>query len=190
MLDAEYRDARTNYLRALDVYIPNNEEARESLDLCDSMLTLEPEFTRLIIQGDSYFNLGINHYDLAFEIYYQADNLNYNDEEAEKVITDKKSDAIKKYIDVAKIENEEGHTDIAFSHLSKAYKLDNSENTILQSFITIVSSSSTANLKTSSLTIKSENPNVINDLLGLLSKAEAGVSDPEKYELIRSSLAK
>lgn len=190
MENAEYNEARTNYLRALDVPVPNKKEAKDGLKRSEDKLILEPEFNKLINEGDGFFSLGINYYDIAFERYSAASALHYNDEEAEQIFTDKKSDAISKYIELAKIENEEGHTDIAFSHLSKAFELNNTDNNIVQLLNTIITSSTETNLRTASATIKSEYSEVIDALLNLLTKAETGQSNVEKYNLIRSIIGK
>ncbi len=190
MENAEYNEARTNYLRALDVPVPNKKEAKDGLKRSEDKLILEPEFNKLINEGDGFFSLGINHYDIAFERYSAASALHYNDDEAEQIFTDKKSDAVSKYIELAKIENEEGHTDIAFSHLSKAFELNNTDNNIVQLFNTIITSSTETNLRTASTTIKSEYSEVIDALLNLLIKAETGQSNVEKYNLIRSIIGK
>ena len=187
---AEYRDARTNYLRAIDTYIPNKKAAIEGLARTDSLLTLEPEFNKLINEGNGFFSLGINYYDLSFTRYNAAKNLNYNNVEADNVIDEKTTDAIGKYTELAKIENEEGHTDIAMAHLAKAFVLDRNDTIVIGRFENIVIEKSKNELSKASENISSNNEDVIPDLLDLLKMAGQKEMNQEKYNLIKSTINK
>ena len=72
MEEARYTEAKIEYNRALNVPIPKKTDAIDSLARCDYLLSLKPDYDKLVAEGDSYFNLGINNYDAAFSKYAEA----------------------------------------------------------------------------------------------------------------------
>ena len=187
----EYNEARLQFVRALDVIIPNKEAAEEGLKRCDNMLKIKPVYDKLINEGNTFFSLGINHYDSAFSRYNGAILLHYNDADAQKIYSDKKEDAIIKYIEFAQKEDQAGHTDIAFSHLTNAFVLDNTDLDVIEMFQSIIASSTYAKLEATSGVIKLEYPEIIDSLLQLLTAAETKAiqPDPDAYQLIRTTIS-
>lgn len=85
---------------------------------------LRDKYQDLIGTGDNYFLNGIKKYDSAFIYYNRALTLTYKDPLIEDKISRNRQQAVKRYNELARLEAEEGHYDIAVFHLVKSYFLN------------------------------------------------------------------
>jgi len=85
---------------------------------------LRDQYRSLIEKGDNYYIRGIKKYDSAFLYYKQAMKLTYREPLTEEKVERYRQQALKRYNELARLEAEEGHYDIAVFHLVKSYFLD------------------------------------------------------------------
>jgi len=85
---------------------------------------LREEYRSLIETGDNYYIRGIKKYDSAFIFYNKALILSYKDPLTEDKVERYRQQALKRYTELARLEAEEGHFDIAVFHLAKSYFLN------------------------------------------------------------------
>ena len=128
-----------------------------------------------------------NTFDEAFVRYQAAKNLHYYDIEIDQIISNRKEDAIIKYADLAKLEANEGHLDIAMAHLAKANALESS-NQLVSQFVRIISTSKVNDLRSASEKLKIEFE-LVPVLLNLIEAAEQQDPGNSKIELIKSTIS-
>lgn len=124
---AEFRNAgnvseilRNPWKDTLSTQVVNN-----WVDTCERYTnSLRHQYRSLIDKGDDYFQGGIKKYDLAFNYYNKALSLSYKDELTEAKVKRYRHQAINRYSELARLEADDGHFDIAVFHLTKSYFLN------------------------------------------------------------------
>jgi len=124
MNNANYFDAKLNFQRALDViHFIDKDEAKANILRCDTLIDLEKPYKQHIISGDSLFNLGVSHFRSAFYRYHAAKHLEYNPGQIDQLIEDRAEDASRKYVELAKMEYDSKHLDIAMVLVAESFIL-------------------------------------------------------------------
>jgi hypothetical protein len=125
MTEAKYSEAKLIYEQGMKAfYFIYRDETRDSIERCDKLILQEEPYRKMIRSGDSLFNLGISHYKSAFQQYYAARKTGFNPAEINNLLASRKDDAMDKYLDLAKVEFEARHVNLAFALISEAYVLE------------------------------------------------------------------
>jgi tetratricopeptide (TPR) repeat protein len=135
MIEAKYEEAKDMYDQALKLvhwHISTKNIARDSIDRCIALMGMEEPFKNFKNEGDSLFNLGVSHYRDAFARYKAAKETGYNSVDIRNHIAEKTKFAIEKLAELAIIEFDAGHIDIATDLISEAYVIGGKNNEMVQ----------------------------------------------------------
>lgn len=125
MSEAKYSEAKLVYEQAISgLRFVSEKAAKDSIVRCDTLIKKELPYKKLIRSGDSLFNMGVSNYKSAFQRYHSAKRTGFNPLEINSLLAERTEDAVNKYIELAKIEYDARHVNLAFALISEAYVLE------------------------------------------------------------------